>query len=89
MKEDVVIHFDRINGSWLWSLEKGKYRAQGVQDTLEKAEQYAFEVAGNLPDTGTIHTIYNPSKPVKVAKGKIKDAFVEDFIPEIFDKQED
>jgi hypothetical protein len=89
MKEDVVIHFDRINGSWLWSLEKGKYRAQGVQDTLEKAEQYAFEVAGNLPDVGIINSIYNPGKPIEVAKGKIKDAFVDDYIPEIFDKQED
>lgn len=89
MVEDIIIHFDGINGSWLWSLEKGKYRAKGVQDTLEKAEQYAFEVAGNLPDAGNIHTIYNPSKPVKPAEGNIKNAFVEDFIPETFDKQED
>ncbi len=89
MREDVTIHFDRINGSWLWSIEKGKYRAQGVQSDLEKAEQYAFEVVGNLPDVGTIHTIYNPPKYVKPATGKMKDQFIDDKIPETFEPQED
>lgn len=89
MVENITIHFDGINGSWLWLLEKGKYRAKGVQNTLEKAEQYAFEVAGNLPDAGNIHTVYNPPKRVISAKGNIKDAFAQDFIPETFDKQED
>jgi hypothetical protein len=62
MQEDIFIYFDKINGSWLWSVEKGDYRTQGVHDNLEKAEQYAFEVAGNLPDAGNIHTLYNPTK---------------------------
>ena len=89
MVENITIHFDEINGSWLWSLEKGKYRAKGVQDTLEKAEQYAFEVAGNLSDAGNIHTIYNPGKNVKASSGKMKDQFIDDIIPETFEEQED
>lgn len=89
MREDITIHFDKINGTWLWTLEKGDYKIRGTQDTLEKAEQYAYEVAGNLPDVGTIHTLYNPSKPVMVEKGNIKDAFADDYIVETFDKQED
>lgn len=89
MTEDITIHFDGINGSWMWSLKKGKYRAQGVQDTLDKAEQYAFETAGNLPEAGNIHTIYNPGKPIKSAEGNINNAFVDDYIKETFEEQED
>ena len=89
MVEDITIHFDGINGSWLWSLEKGKYRAKGVKDTLEKAEQYAFEVANQLPEAGIIHTIYNPGKNIKSGSGKIKEQFIDDIIPETFEEQED
>jgi hypothetical protein len=76
MREDVIIHFDGINGSWLWSLVKGKYQARGTARTLEDAEDKAFEVAHQLPDVRFINTIYNPAKDIKLAEGKIKDSFV-------------
>jgi hypothetical protein len=76
MNEDIVIHFDGINGSWLWSLVKGKYQARGAAETLELAEDKAFEVADQLPNVRHINTIYNPAKPIKLAEGKIKDSFV-------------
>jgi hypothetical protein len=76
MREDVTIYFDGINGSWLWTLAKGKYQARGTSKTLEDAEDKAFEVADQLPNIGHIHTVYNPAKDVKLAEGKIKDSFV-------------
>jgi len=89
MTEDVTIHFDCINGSWMWTLSKGKYRAQGVGASFEHAESSAYEVAEQLPNVGIIHVIYDAGRPVPPSVGKIKDAFVEDFIHETFDKQED
>lgn len=89
MSEEIIIHFDKINGSWMWSLEKGKYQMRGVQETLDKAEQYAYEVANQLPDAGTIHTVYNPAKYIKSGDGKMKDQFIDDLISETFEQQID
>lgn len=71
MDENTTIHFDKIRGSWLWSVKKGKYQVQGVQDSLIEAEKHAFKAVNQLSESGTIHTIYNPPKYVSPAKGKM------------------
>jgi len=76
MREDVKIKFEQKNDRWTWHLSKGKFQSGGMHESLEKAEQYAFEVANELPDVGVIHTSYNPGKPTEPATGTFEDALV-------------
>ena len=88
MKEDVQVHFDKINGSWMWFVEKGKYQMRGACDTLDKAESKAFEVLGNLPDVGVVHTFYSPGKPVDKPAGTFEQALNNEGFKATTDKTE-
>jgi hypothetical protein len=79
IKEDVEITFNLINDSWHWRLVKGKYQMQGFCDTLEKAEDKAYEVLDQLPNNGIIHTIFTKGKSVKMETGSIKDSLADGY----------
>ena len=86
MNEDAQVHFDRINGAWMWFVEKGKYQMRGACDTLDKAESKAFEVLGNLPDLGVVHTFYSPGKPVSNPEGTFSEALGNEGFKKALDK---
>lgn len=64
-REDILITFESHNDLWHWHLIKGKYAAGGTTNSLDKAEDKAFEVADQLPNAGVIQTKYIPGKPVE------------------------
>ena len=77
-REDVTINFKLKNDKWHIELSKGKYKYAAAANSLEDAESKAFEIVDQLPNCGTIHTVYNPGKQIDVAKIPIKDVMIND-----------
>lgn len=64
-REDATIVFNFKNNKWHFQVSQGKYVFAAAELTLEDAETKAYEYLNKLKDTGTIHTIYNPGKPIQ------------------------
>ena len=64
-REDVTITFTLKNNKWHLQVSQGKYAYAAAAQSLEDAENKAYEYLNKLSNSGTVHTIYNPGKPVQ------------------------